>query len=200
MNSTSDAPNDVDLMEAVAAGDHAALETLYRRHSELALAICIRILGNACDAEEVLIDIFWELWEKSDRYNPLRASPRTYIVQLARSRAIDHLRSSASGSRARKQASQLGSGDTLQEVAGSRREPVDQMVSDEQWRVVTQALETLDRHQREVLQLAYFDGLSHSQIAQSLCIPLGTVKTRLRQGLIKLRETVRSLYSDEGPL
>ena len=198
MNAPPDSPRDVELMEAIAAGDPAALAALYGRYSALVLAICVRILGSQCDAEEVLLDVFWELWTKAGRYNPLRSSPRTYIVQLARSRAIDRARSRTSGTGFWQGAVQLDTVEAWASASPAPPDPPQLLVSQEQSQTVRQALEALDDREREVLQLAYFGGMSQSQIAENLQIPLGTVKTRIRQGLIKLRETLRSLYLDWG--
>jgi len=85
--------DDYELMRAISARDQAALRILYERHSGLIYSMCLRALRNSAEAEELLVDVFWELWEKSGRYDAGRGSPVTYLVTLARSRAIDRLRS-----------------------------------------------------------------------------------------------------------
>lgn len=197
MNPSPGSPHDIDLMEAIAAGDQAALQSLYDRHSALLFALCCRIVGDRNDAEEVLLEVFWELWEKADRYNPSRASPRTYIVQLARSRAIDRARSRAARERSKTRASLHGL-DSCVDNSRNDLAPLDHLVQDERSQTIATALAALDDLQLEVLELAYFDGLSHSQISQRLQLPLGTVKTRIRQGLIKLRETLKSDVCENG--
>ena len=174
--------DDLALMESIAAGDATALRTLYDRRAALVLAVCVRILRDRSAAEELLVDIFHELWERADRYDPKRASPLTYLMTITRSRAIDRLR-------ARPKVAAVAleqSGSDLPPAEGAS--PVGEAESGERRSIVRRALSRLDPSQRQAIECAYYDGLSHSQIAEKLNKPLGTIKTYIRQGLIRLRE------------
>lgn len=171
-------------MHRIAERDPAALRALYDRHAGLVFAIGMKILHNRDDAADVTEDVFFELWEKASRYDASRSSPGTYIVMLARSRCIDRARR-----RPREAAVSLDK--TAEPSFAGVDTPPGQAVLHEQQLLVRQALETLEPVQREVLAEAYFGGLSHTEIAEKLGKPLGTVKTYIRQGLIHLREQLR---------
>jgi RNA polymerase sigma-70 factor (ECF subfamily) len=182
--------DDIALMESIAAGDAAALRALYDRHSALVLAVCLRILRDRNAAEELLVDIFHELWERSDRYDPKRASPLTYLMTVTRSRAIDR-------QRARPKLTPVALESSESQVPPAQESPVSEALSGEWRTIVRRALARLEPGQRQAIECAYYDGLSHSQIAQKLDKPLGTVKTYIRQGLIRLRELLRPETSVE---
>lgn len=179
-----DAIDDFTLMESIAAGNAAALRALYDRHSGIVLSVCLRILRDRNAAEELLVDIFHELWERSDRYDPKRASPLTYLMTVTRSRAIDR-------QRARPKLTPAALDNSEGQIPAAQESPVSDVVSGEQRSIVRRALARLEPSQRQAIECAYYDGLSHSQIAQKLDKPLGTVKTYIRQGLIRLRELLR---------
>lgn len=175
---------DLDLMRRIGERDPTAMRQLYDRHAGLVFAIAMKVLHNRDDAADVTEDVFFELWEKASRYDSTRAAPGTYIVMLARSRAIDRAR--------RKPREAAVSLENAEEPSLDRNEtPAGLAELGEQRILVRQALETLDPVQRQVLSEAYFGGLSHSEIAEKLHKPLGTVKTYIRQGLIRLREQLR---------
>lgn len=181
--------DDAALLVGLAARDQTAMERLYDRYSPMVLALALRVLHDRAPAEELLNDVFMELWNRPERYDPSRGGLLTYLLTLGRSRAIDRLR--AQRSRA---------GTTLDEAntpetgasSGALR------IEDEEHRqCVAAALGQLPSDQRRAIELAYFDDLSHSQIAARLGRPLGTVKTHVRQGLIRLRELLRTLENDQ---
>jgi RNA polymerase sigma-70 factor (ECF subfamily) len=178
-------PDDLSLMQAIAGGDRSALSTLYDRHSPLVLAICRRILGDAGEAEDVLTDIFFEVWAKADRFDSTRGNPLTYLVTLSRSRAIDRKRSQASRPKV--------TSDYTDANAQSDPEPNPFQSIDLKERAVQvrSALSGLDPAQRQALECAFYEGLSHSEIAAKLHKPLGTIKTYIRQGIIQLRDRLR---------
>jgi RNA polymerase sigma-70 factor (ECF subfamily) len=174
-------------MQAIAAGDRDALGQLYDRHAGVVMGLCVRILGSRSEAEETVADIFVELWQRSGRYDPHRAPPFAYLVNLARSRAIDRLR------RRRRQA------DLLAEVAAA---PVEgegapssygRALHGQQRVLVRKAMDVLEAEERKVVELAFFRGLTHREIAEELAQPIGTVKTRIRRGLMRLRDELRNL-------
>lgn len=186
--------DDYALMEAIASGDQAALAAFYDRHSPLVYSLCLRIVRDRSDSEDLLIDVFWELWARSARYDAGRGSPLTYLLTLARSRAIDRRR--AGMKRRTVQVDDNWSGDAgRSDDSGLGKKPsptpLADAVSKEMSEKIRIAMSKLEPAQRQALELSFFDDLSHSEIAQRLGKPLGTVKTNIRQGLIRLREVVR---------
>ena len=179
--------DDQTLMELVARGDTAALDVLYARHAPLVFALCLRIVRSRPEAEEVLQEVFWELWRSGDRYLAERGSVRVYLVQLARSRALDLLRM-----RRRRENLLASAGGPTVIAAETRGEDMNKgalaaaIVGEDSQRVRS-ALRVLSDAERCVVMLAYFDGLSQSEIAARLGEPLGTVKTRTRRALMRLR-------------
>ena len=172
--------NDVELLTAIAAHDEAALAQLYDRYRAILFGLLMRILNNREEAEDVLQELFLQVWRRASDFDENRGRPFTWLVTMARSRGIDRLRALASRERVA--------------VAGARDEA--EIVSDaasdaflsEQRGLVTNALAQLPDEQQQPLMLAYFEGLTQSEIAARLGAPLGTVKTRMRTGLMKLRE------------
>jgi RNA polymerase sigma-70 factor (ECF subfamily) len=186
------AADDIATMKAIAGGDPLALEHLYDRYHQLVFAICLRVLHETSEAEDVLVEVFQELWERSQRYDSVRGSPLTYLSTLARSRAIDHLRSRSRDARqARAMENDTGS---LPDAANI--DPGLAADLQEQRQKVVAALGALDPDYRQAVELSFYDGLSHSEIASHLDKPLGTVKTYIRQGLIQLRDQLRTPDAD----
>jgi RNA polymerase sigma-70 factor (ECF subfamily) len=181
--------DDYVLMEGIARRDPSALERLYDRHSTVVHSLCLRILRDPGMAEDALIDVFHELWQRADRYNPGRGTPIAYILMLARSRALDRARMKG----ARPVAPLEEHGETQAHPAPG---PLQSAMDDERRLLILHALEKIDPKYREVMECSFFDGLSHSEIALKLQKPVGTVKTYLRRGLIQLRDLLR--IPDEG--
>lgn len=171
-------------MRRIADRDPKALRELYDRHAGLVYAIALKMLRSRDEADDLVTELFWELWNKASRYDPVRAAPVTYIVTLARSRCIDRLRRSGRHKSASLDAS-------AQQKESDEPTPLEEALSDENRELVRDALSRLDDNQRTALESAYYEGLTHSEIAEKLGKPLGTVKTYIRQGLIRLRETMR---------
>jgi RNA polymerase sigma-70 factor (ECF subfamily) len=181
--------DDYELMQRIACGDQAALATLYDRHSPLVQALCLRIVRDRGAAEDLVVDVFWEIWQRGQRYDAARAAPVTYLLTVARSRALDRLRSS--DHRAATLDGQIAGTDNVDNrVDGT--DPSAGLVSGENRDRVRKALAGLDSVQREAIEMSFYDGLSHSEIAAKLDKPLGTVKTHIRQGLIRLRNSLRN--------
>lgn len=176
--------DDFALMEGIAARDASALQRMYDKHSPLVLALCVRVLHDRAEAEDVLVDVFWELWDRVDRYDPRRGSPLTYLTTLARSRAIDRRR-------AKGRIHPVDLDTTSPATAPLADSPETGVVADENAVLVKQALLGLEPAQRQAIECAFYDGLSHTEIAEKLGKPLGTVKTYIRQGLIRLRQSLR---------
>jgi RNA polymerase sigma-70 factor (ECF subfamily) len=180
-------PDDFELMRRIADHDADALSALYDRHGAMVYGLCLRVLGDRGAAEELLVDIFWEVWYRAARYDPMRGAAVTYLLTLARSRAIDRKRSAAHQD---KTVSSPGDG-PIEAAVAKTANPSDQSIRDERGEMVRAALASLEPIQRQAVELSFFDGLSHTQIAARLNKPLGTVKTHIRQGLIRLRDQLR---------
>lgn len=166
----------------IAAGDQAALASLYDATNSLIYGMALRILGNPADAEEVTLDIYTQAWRDASNFDERRGSAVAWLMTMARSRAIDRLRSDANRSRREEPLADLS-------APAAAQAPVQPGVG----REVHAALKTLAPEQREAIELAYWYGYSHSELAARLGQPLGTVKTRIRTGMMKLR-------SQLGPL
>jgi RNA polymerase sigma-70 factor (ECF subfamily) len=174
-----------DLIHRMAAGDRDAFSHFYDRYAPLVYPLILRILRERADAADVLQDVFWEAWQAASTYDPGRGTPEAWVVMRARTRAIDRVRSI----RRRNEtfvapvdeavaAAPPGMGGDAAERAADRS-------------VVRNALDRLADVQREVIELAYYGGLTQTEIAERLKQPLGTVKTRMRLGLERLREAMR---------
>ncbi|HJX92260.1 MAG TPA: sigma-70 family RNA polymerase sigma factor [Pyrinomonadaceae bacterium] len=172
--------SDVSILQAIARRDESALAQLYDRYRVILFGLLLRILHNREEAEDVLQEVFLQVWRRAADFDENRGRPFTWLVTLARSRAIDRLRSLA----ARDRVALAGAREPSEEVSDA----VDDALKSEQKSVVTTALAQLPEEQQQPLLLAYYDGLTQSEIAKKLNAPLGTVKTRMRAGLKKLRE------------
>jgi RNA polymerase sigma-70 factor (ECF subfamily) len=176
--------DDVALLKAIAARNEAALAELYDRYRAILFGLLMRILNNREEAEDVLQEVFLQVWRKATDFDENRGRPFTWLVTLARSRGIDRLRTLAS----RERVAEAGAKEVSEEVSDAATDAF----RSEQPGLVTKALSQLPDEQKRPLMLAYFDGLTQSEIATRLGAPLGTVKTRMRTGLIRLREMLAS--------
>jgi len=174
----------ISLVEQVAAGDQAALATLYDTTNRLVYGLILRVLGDISSAEEVLLDVYTQVWRQAASYDTGRGTPLAWLTTIARSRAIDRLRSGWQDQQRKE------SLETLGDAPAATASPEEMTVASERQRLVRAALDALSPEQREVIELAYYSGLSHSEIAEKLNQPLGTVKTRTRLGMMKLREAL----------
>lgn len=181
----TDSQSDEQLMQAVAQGDAEALRGLFDRHASLMLGLGQRMLGRSGEAEDVLSEVFWEVWDKSARFDRSRGSVKSYLVLVMRSRCLDRLRSR----KARPDRSGVSIDKTQHEDAGPT--PVAEAEAGETRAQVRRAVDALDDSHRTAIELSFYEGLSHSEIAERLGAPLGTIKGRLRSGLIKLSRSLR---------
>ena len=174
-------------LQRLVGGDLPALEELYDRYGDLLYSVAVRIVGDPAEAEEVLQDTWVQAWRKSSSFDAARGAVGAWLVTIARSRALDRLRSAGSRQRAERAAGV--------ELAAAVRPPAavdvaDAVAASQAGERVSEALERLEPQHRDVLQLAYFGGLSQTEIAERLGAPLGTVKSWTRQALLRLRELV----------
>lgn len=175
---------DAELFQALKEGQLDSLGTLYDRYARLVYGLALKILTNPEEAEDLTQEIFLNLWRHSS-YNPERGSLSSFLMLTTRSRAIDRLRSRGTSSRFLQRWKYMSSVETLSS------NPLEQASLLERSQRVQEALAQLPDKQRQVLEIAYYEGLSQAEIAQRLNTPLGTVKTWTRQGLLKLRQTLQ---------
>jgi len=173
---------DRSALERMVAGDTRALEELYDRHGDLLYSLVRRILSRAEDAEDAIQEIWLQAWRGARTYDPKRGTVCGWLVSIARSRAIDRLRSEGS----RKRAVDAAGVD----APDPPESPAESTVDQERRQHVDHAMSQLDPQHREVLELAYFAGLSQSEISERLGAPLGTVKSWTRQALSRLEKLV----------
>jgi len=172
--------SDVELLHAVARRDELALELIYDRYRLILFGLMVRILNSREEAEDVLQEVFLQVWRRAGDFDESRGRAFTWLVTLARSRAIDRLRLLAARGRLAVSAAQ----DAREQTS----EAISETFHSEQREIVARALAELPAEQRQSLMLAYFEGLTQSEIAAKLGAPLGTVKTRMRSGMTKLRD------------
>ena len=182
---------DPALLASVAKGDQHAFNQLYDHSSTLLYTLAFRILGNREEADDLLQDVYLEVWRKVVRYDVGRGTPIAWLITLTRSRAIDRLRSRNT----RGHNATVGSDTTISSsVADLGPSPFETQADQELRMAVGNALTILPPAQQQALELAYYEGLSHSEIAARLNQPLGTVKTRIKLGMSKLRESLRHFW------
>ena len=168
-------------LERMARGDHDALAELYDRHARLVYSLALRIVRDQGDAEDVVQEVFSQAWRQAARYESSRGNVIAWLLNLARSRAIDRLR----GRRSRPE----GTVDPVALEVPDLATPIDEELAlSGQATQIRAAVEELSVLQRMAIELAFYEGLTHVEIAERLELPLGTVKTRIRQGLLKLKD------------
>ena len=178
--------NDCELLRMTAGGDHRSLAELHQRYSGVLAATAFRVLNNAKDAEEVVQEAFVQIWEKASVYDSRRGKPLTWAMTLTRNKAIDRLRRVQRRNRLHddiEQEAQIW--DRIAENDSSQ-----EAVAHETHAMVRSAVIQLSDAQRLAIELAFFGGLTQHQIAEQLSEPLGTVKARIRRGMMKLRQII----------
>jgi RNA polymerase sigma-70 factor, ECF subfamily len=186
----SAAREDLALLERVASGDERALGSLYDRHASAAFALAKAIVKSHADAEDVVAAAFAQIWRSAATYDRARGSVGGWVCTITRTRALDLLRSRKRRDRVTEEASRGDDEGLALPLASAPVQPDVDAERDETRRMVARSLEALPEPQRRVIELAYFGGLSQSEIAERLSEPLGTVKTRMRSAMEKLRVTL----------
>jgi RNA polymerase sigma-70 factor (ECF subfamily) len=165
----------------VAAGDRAALQIVYRDTSAKLFGVCLRILADRNEAEDVLQEVYITVWRKAGAFDAERGSPITWLVAIARNKAIDRLRAGASGRKARPL-------EAAEDVSDPAPAALDLLAAADENRKLRGCLDELDARSKTAIRTAFYDGITYEELAARMGIPLGTVKSMIRRGLVKLRE------------
>ncbi len=175
----------IELIHRIARQDRQAFSRFYDVYSGLAFTVALRILRSRADAEDLLQEVFVQIWNRAADYNPQRGKPEAWIITITKSRAIDKLRSL--------RRRQVG-GSSYEDFSKNRTEELEQKgnIHSEVRLTVGGALDELSDVQKQALELAYFEGLTQSEIAERIDVPVGTVKTRIRDGLARLRAVLKT--------
>ncbi|MEO5931559.1 MAG: sigma-70 family RNA polymerase sigma factor [Candidatus Kapaibacterium sp.] len=186
---------DIQLLECIAARNTAAVSVLYDRFSKLMYGIILAVVRDTDDAEDILQEVFMQIWKNASTYQPALGSPKTWMARLAHNRAIDLLRSK----RYRQRKSEVAGLDSGNMDATPPAEYVDnntwrQTVHNEQSGYISRAMARLPHEQRNLIDMAFLQGYTHQEIATATNIPLGTVKTRIRSGMQELRSYLSGTY------
>jgi RNA polymerase sigma-70 factor, ECF subfamily len=174
----NDTAADIALLDRIVERDERAVGELYDRHSRLLYGLILRILRDRSETEEVLQEVFVLVWTRAETYNVALGSPAGWLVRIARNRAIDRLRANSVRIRAVESAPEPAAPES----------PEMHAAASEAQRAIGQALSALPAEQRVLIEQAYFLGLTQSELAERFKLPLGTVKTRIRTGMIALRQ------------
>lgn len=178
--------SDEELMIMVQRGEQSALATLYDRHSPVVLGLIIKILGDRAASEEVLQELFWRVWDRADNFDPSKGKFTTWMFSITRRMAIDALRKR----QVRPQPLERQSAEFLLKTQSADTDVMEVVSSNLTGEVVIDALQTLPDEQRQVIEKAYFEGKTRREIAAETDVPLGTVHTRARLALQRLRQTL----------
>jgi RNA polymerase sigma-70 factor (ECF subfamily) len=182
-----DARGDIALIERIVARDEQAVADLYDRHCRLLFGLILRIIRDRSEAEEILQEVFVQVWTRSETYNVSLGPPAAWLVRIARNRAIDRLRANSVRLRAVESAPEPPAAESPEARASLT----------EQQRAVARALDSLPPDQRLLIEQAYFLGLTQSELAERFKLPLGTVKTRIRTGMLALREQLSQVAIEQ---
>jgi RNA polymerase sigma-70 factor, ECF subfamily len=188
MNDQATTDRDVELLRQIAAGDCVAFAEFYDRHSTLMFSVASKILNNASEAEDVLQETFLQVWEKAGKFDPNLGRASNWAAILVRNRAIDRIRASQRRTRLAQEAG------VEQAIAAEFSATVNETIhGHEKARLIQTAIVELPAEQRRAIELAYFSGLTQDEISKTLNEPLGTIKARIRRGLLKLRDQLEGM-------
>jgi RNA polymerase sigma-70 factor (ECF subfamily) len=188
VNEQENSEHDIELLRRIADGDRAAFAEFYDRHSTLMFSVASKILNQAGDAEDVLQEVCLQIWEKAGRFDPKLGKPSSWAAIMVRNKAIDRIRASQRRTRLAEAAGVEFS--IVAEAADSANAAVH---GHDKAKLIQAAIVDLPAEQRHAIELAYFSGLTQNEISEKLHEPLGTVKARIRRGLLKLRDQLEGL-------
>ena len=175
---------ELDLLARITKRERAAFEQLYTRYSNILYATAMKFLKEDADAQDVVQDVFIQIWDKARLYDPAKGKPLTWALTLTRNRSIDRIRAIQRRSRLRDDFEK----ETVADESAGIREALSGVDASEKSQILRDAVGKLSSEQRKVIDLAFFGGLTQSEIAERLGEPLGTIKARARRGLMKLKE------------
>ena len=181
---TDDRAIELDLLARVAKRERAAFEQLYARYSNILYATAMKFLKQDADAQDVVQDVFIQIWDKAKLYDPTKGKPLTWALTMTRNRSIDRIRAIQRRTRLRDDFES----ETVADESAGVREALSEVDASEKSQILRDAVGRLSPEQRKVIELAFFGGLTQSEVADRLGEPLGTVKARARRGLMKLKE------------
>jgi RNA polymerase sigma-70 factor, ECF subfamily len=188
VNEQEDKDRDSELLRQVAAGDRAAFGEFYDRYSTLMFSIASKILNNSSEAEDVLQETFMQIWEKAAKFDPKLGKASSWVAILVRNKAIDRIRASQRRTRLAEEAGMESV------IAADVSETTNETVhGHEKAKLIQSAIVELPAEQRRAIELAFFSGLTQNEISEKLHEPLGTIKARIRRGLLKLRDQLEGL-------
>jgi RNA polymerase sigma-70 factor (ECF subfamily) len=182
--------SEIEMLRRIGQGDRASFALLYDRLAGVLFSVAYRVLNNHEAAEDVLQDVFVQIWDKAPHYDPARGKPVTWAVTLTRNKAIDLVRSTQRRNRLRDEVQvQVETGERFDD-----RSSFDAVASGETRQLVLEAMQKLSADQREAIRLTFFSALTQAEIAERLGEPLGTIKARIRRGMMKLRSILGSEF------
>lgn len=186
--------SDLEIVTGMARREPEAFAAFYDRHAPMVFALLYRLLGDRAEAEDALQDSFWQVWRQAGAYDSSRGSPVAWLVLISRSRGLDRLRQVRQ--RFRRDG---GPVEELQDRLSAGADAEAEVMTREVQRTVQRTLSGLPQDQKDAITLAFFDGLTHMEIAERLQTPLGTIKTRIRLGMRKLQEALQGMRTNDGP-
>jgi RNA polymerase sigma-70 factor (ECF subfamily) len=175
---------ELDLLARIAKRERRAFEELYTRYANILYATAMKFLKQDADAQDVVQDVFIQIWDKANLYDPAKGKPLTWALTLTRNRSIDRIRAIQRRSRLRDDFEK----ETVMDESAGLREALSGVDASEKGQILRDAVSQLSAEQRRVIELAFFRGLTQSEIAEKLGEPLGTIKARARRGLMKLKD------------
>lgn len=185
-DATYDVEAEIALLVGIGQGDQQCFAEFYDRYSAVLYSIAFRVLNDQVGAQDVLQDVFLQIWGKASMYDAARGKPLTWAVTMTRNKAIDRLRARQRRSRLKDEVER----ETAPADLANVRVALDEVVSREKSEIVRAAVRQLPAEQRRAIEMAFFGGLTQTEIAEQLDTPLGTVKARIRRGLMKLRDSM----------
>lgn len=177
---------ELDLLARIARQDRAAFEDLFSRYSGILYATALKFLKDDADAQDVVQDVFIQIWDKAKLYDPAKGKPLTWALTLTRNRSIDRIRAIQRRTRLREDYEK----ETAVDESGILREALSGVDANDTAQILRQVVGQLPAPQRAVIELAYFEGLTQTEIADRLGEPLGTIKARARRALLKLKTSL----------